>query len=253
MDKETIIQNNSVIATVAQLSLTAIVLVGLSACGGSASNPVQNSSPEAVPAPGTLPSDIGQGAATDAQPDAQIDGVPDTPVESGSSGGVAGPDAEFVVDSEVIANAANVGCLADPATFSNTMLQLINTARLEARMCGIELHNAVDVLGWSDQLAAAARAHATDMSSNNFFSHDGSDGLAVSDRADAAGYAWRAVGENIAAGQTDMAIVHQDWLDSPSHCVNVMGDLFTEAGAACVQDPNSDFIDYWVVVFGTPR
>ena len=52
-----------------------------------------------------------------------------------------------------------------------------------------------------DRLRAAARAHAMDMAQNDFFSHTGSGGSSVADRATATGYLWTTVGENIAAGQ----------------------------------------------------
>jgi len=54
---------------------------------------------------------------------------------------------------------------------------------------------------WNEALARAAQKHSTDMSINNFFSHSGSDGLQVWDRANAEGYEYRYIGENIAAGQ----------------------------------------------------
>ena len=103
---------------------------------------------------------------------------------------------------------------------------------------------------WNNRLAQAAANHANDMVTHNFFSHDGSDGLGVSDRADAVAYNWRAIGENIAAGQRDIEEVHQGWLDSPGHCRNIMNSLYTEVGAACVTSNSADYGTYWVVVFG---
>ena len=130
------------------------------------------------------------------------------------------------------------------------MLELVNATRIEARMCGTLERAAVSTVQWNTSLAAAAQFHANDMTVNNFFSHTGSDGLGVVDRVEATGYVWRAVGENIAAGQLDVAAVHQGWVDSQGHCVNIMNSAFTEVGAACVSDPGTDFGNYWVVVFG---
>lgn len=151
---------------------------------------------------------------------------------------------------QLVAGASGVACDAPLGEFQSTMLAVINESRLSARMCGAANHDAVNTVTWNDQLTVAAHAHAQDMVSFNFFSHDGSDGLSVSDRADAASYNWRAVGENIAAGQVDIAEVHQGWLDSPGHCRNIMNSLYSEVGAACIVSGNSDFGSYWVVVFG---
>ncbi len=157
------------------------------------------------------------------------------------------------VNQELIGAAGTVGCEADPTTFQDTMLEMINASRSEVRMCGDMQRPAVGGLLWNSALTQAAVAHANDMTTHNFFSHDGSDGLSVSQRADTAGYPWRAVGENIAAGQLDIAEVHQGWLDSAGHCVNIMNKLFTEVGAACIRNPQTDFGTYWVVVFGDSK
>ena len=120
-------------------------------------------------------------------------------------------------------------------------------------MCGLSSHDATGTLEWNNQLALAAAAHGRDMATNNFFAHNGTDGLSVDGRADAANYPWRAIGENIAAGQTNHDQVHQDWLDSPEHCRNIMNPVFAEVGAACVRNSNTDFGTYWVVVFGNTK
>ena len=91
------------------------------------------------------------------------------------------------------------------------------------------------------------------MSSNNFFSHTGSDGLQPWDRAVAEGYAYRSIGENIAAGQGSVGEVQSGWMDSPGHCRNIMNSGYVEVGAACVVDSNAQYQRYWTVVFGSPR
>jgi len=180
--------------------------------------------------------------------------VPETTIAGPATPPDAGPqDSSLTLDQFVLDNAVNVGCEAAPSVFNETMLQLINASRTEARMCGLTSHAAVAKVTWNSQLAQAARAHSSDMAANNFFLHVGSDGLTVSDRVDATNYPWRAVGENIAAGQLDQAEVHQGWVDSPGHCRNIMNDAFSEVGAACVRDSGTDFGTYWVVVFGDSK
>ena len=174
-----------------------------------------------------------------------------TPDNSGIDTSDSGVNTSYdAISPQHVANSSNIKCDASIADFQSTMLAVINDSRLSARMCGAASHAAVDSVMWNDRLTAAAVAHAGDMVRFNFFDHTGSDGLSVSDRADSAGYNWRAVGENIAAGQIDVEEVHDGWLASPGHCRNIMNPLYTEVGAACIVTENADFGSYWVVVFG---
>ena len=132
------------------------------------------------------------------------------------------------------------------------MLDLINTARAEARSCGTEFFAATSPLAWNTQLLAAARTHSEDMAQHNFFSHTGSDGSNVGDRATAAGFTWQRIGENIAAGQTSAESAVNGWIDSPGHCRNLMNPNFTEVSVACVENSDSDYNRYWTNVLGTP-
>jgi len=146
---------------------------------------------------------------------------------------------------------ASVACAGSTADIQNNMLYLINAARAQARMCGATLYPAAPALVWNSKLETAALNHSTDMSANNFFSHTGSDGLSVSDRAEAAQYNWRAIGENIAAGQPTSDIAVSEWLESPGHCANIMSDSFEELAVACVYDSGAQYRHYWTQVFGT--
>jgi uncharacterized protein YkwD len=93
------------------------------------------------------------------------------------------------------------------------------------------------------------------MASNNFFSHTGSNGSSVGNRATSAGYSWTAIGENIAAGTSYSAVgaVIQGWIDSPGHCVNLMRSSYKELGAAKVSNASSSYKVYWTQVFGKSR
>jgi len=225
----------------------AALFVGLTACGGGGANsqiqdliPAAAQEAQANPAPGvpvTIPAEI--------TPNSGAVQVADSPVPLVIPG-----LEENVLGQALVEGAASVSCETDVELFNQTMLAVTNASRLVARACGNVASPAVPTLRWNDRLAQAAVAHARDMTTNNFFDHTGSDGMDVPARAEAAGYLWRAVGENIAGGQLDAAEVQQSWLDSPGHCENVMNSLFTEVGAACLSDPNTDFETYWVVVFG---
>jgi uncharacterized protein YkwD len=92
------------------------------------------------------------------------------------------------------------------------------------------------------RLAKAARAHASDMAENGYFSHNSRDGRRFEHRIRAAGYP-RPGAENIAKGQTSAAQVVREWMASPSHRSAMLTCGFTTIGVARVGN-------YWVQEFG---
>lgn len=133
------------------------------------------------------------------------------------------------------------------------VLEHTNAARATSQRCGDRAFAAAPPLVWDAELSAAARVHSRDMARRNRFEHSGPKGGQVGGRATRAGYAWRRVGENIAAGQGSAAQVSAAWLASPHHCVNIMNPKFTQMGAAFDVAPSSDSVIYWTQVFGTPK
>ena len=133
------------------------------------------------------------------------------------------------------------------------VLFLVNEARSQARMCGNESMAAAQPVRLNGKLRSASAAHAEDMARYSYFSHTGRDGFHVSERANKTGYAWRAIGENIASGQLNADLAVQGWLKSPSHCTNLMMPNYTEMGLAFAVNPQSDGGVYWVQVFGLPK
>ena len=81
------------------------------------------------------------------------------------------------------------------------VLALVNEARRRGASCGAQRFAAAAPLAWNDQLAAAALGHARDMAEHEYFDHADRRGRGVGQRAREIGYPWRAIGENIAAGQ----------------------------------------------------
>lgn len=151
------------------------------------------------------------------------------------------------------AGPASVGSSVDKA-FSDRMLELLNAARSVARNCGATAFPAVGPLVWNTQTEQAARAQAEYLQQNNLFSHTGAGGSSVGERLTTTGYVWSTVGENIAAGYTDMAAVVQGWVDSPSHCVNVMNGNFVDLGVVLVPGTSSNtYRTYWGMVLARPR
>jgi uncharacterized protein YkwD len=96
-------------------------------------------------------------------------------------------------------------------------------------------------------LAAAAAEQARHMASAGRISHRGTGGSDVLERAQSHGYKVRAVGENVASGQGTPEVVLVDWLSSPGHRRNILGD-FDDLGLAQAKDESGRI--YWCAVFG---
>ena len=101
------------------------------------------------------------------------------------------------------------------------------------------------------RLAAAAQDHSADMVRRAFFAHESPDGRQVWDRAVAAGYAYRKVAENIAAGQRTAEEVVRGWMGSPGHRANILDGDLTQIGVG--RADGGSYGVYWTQVFGTPR
>jgi hypothetical protein len=110
------------------------------------------------------------------------------------------------------------------------------------------------VLSWNPRLAAAAEQHARAMAEQGFFAHTDPQGRGVAQRASAAGYPWRMVGENLAAGQRTLEEAVRGWLLSDAHCRNLLDDRFVEFGLARVAAarPGDRHRVYWALVLGRP-
>ena len=136
--------------------------------------------------------------------------------------------------------------------FQSNVLLAVNAARAQARSCGNQASPAVAALKWSPPLMVAAAGHSLDMAQRNYFSHTSPEGATTVQRAQQAGYAFVALGENIAAGQVGVESVMQAWLASPGHCLNVMSANYSEVAVACVSTARQQYPTYWTMVLGKP-
>jgi uncharacterized protein YkwD len=133
------------------------------------------------------------------------------------------------------------------------VLELVNKARAERRRCGRRSFDAAPPLTLSPALSRAAAAQAADMAANGFMGHRGSDGSVAGERVNRAGYRWRSVGENVAAGHPDADAVVEGWLESAGHCANIMSPQFAEMGIAFAVAPRSELRIVWAQVFAARR
>lgn len=143
--------------------------------------------------------------------------------------------------------------LGTPLEAGKRVLDLVNAARAQPRQCGDRAFAAAPPLAWNAKLASTAQAHSRDMAQRDQFAHVGRRGDEVGARASRHGYDWRAIGENIAAGQGAVRQVMAGWLASPGHCANIMNAAFTEMGAAYAIDRGSTATIYWTQVFARRR
>ena len=140
----------------------------------------------------------------------------------------------------------------DTRAVSRALLAQVNAARAKPRLCGRQRFAAARPLAWNASLGAAAQGHSKAMAYGNYFAHRDPDGDTSADRARAAGFRGRQIGENIAAGQGSPSKAMAGWLASPGHCANLMSPLFTQVGAAYATDARSDEGVYWTMLFGAP-
>jgi uncharacterized protein YkwD len=116
--------------------------------------------------------------------------------------------------------------LAEPtrpvgANWRREVLQLVNRFRAQYGLKPLKLN---------DQLNRTAQGHSDDMAERDYFDHVTPNGRTVGDRATAAGYRWRTILENIAAGQQDPAEVVAGWIGSPSHRHAMLESDIDDAG-----------------------
>ena len=140
----------------------------------------------------------------------------------------------------------------DTRAVSKALLAQVNAARSKPRLCGRQRFAAARPLAWNAALGTAAQGHSKAMAYGNYFAHQDPDGDMPADRARAAGFRGRQIGENIAAGQGSPSKAMSSWLASPGHCANLMNPMFTQMGAAYASDARSDRGVYWTMLFGAP-
>jgi uncharacterized protein YkwD len=149
----------------------------------------------------------------------------------------------------VAASGADITC--DLAAFEADALRLINQRRAAGARCGARgAFGPAGALVAQSQLTQAALGHSRDMADNDYFSHDSRDGRTMADRVSATGYAWRSLGENIAAGHGSVQQTIDGWMGSDSHCANLMNPDFTEYGLACARNDASRYQSYWTLDLG---
>lgn len=151
-----------------------------------------------------------------------------------------------------LASSTGANCGLDD--FESSLLTRIN----QYRAAGANCHTAGQFaaarpLVWNALLQQAASGHAQDMAVSQYLSHTSLDGRSMFDRINATGYAWRTLGENIAATAPTVNAVVAGWMASDAHCANLMKAALQDVALACVASTAGKYEAYWAMNTGAPR
>ena len=142
------------------------------------------------------------------------------------------------------------------------LLDAINAKRAKGFTCptgGGRAMPAVPAFTWNDKLELAALRHTNVMlvkspEFNKVNPHSGLGDGNPGTRANAVGYKWLVIGENIAGGAPDVSEVIKDWLESTDgHCEAIMDKDFTQIGASKLSTTGGPYATYWTLDFGKPQ
>lgn len=194
-----------------------------SGSGGAASAPA-TVAPAPVGAPGEVAPPVSPEPGAAGAPATPREATPPTPGAADRAPGREG------------STAASPPCAPTPG---QEIVDAVNRIRRGAGLAPLQ----VDV-----RLAEAARNHTADMARRNRLGHDGSDGRQVQHRAEALGYDWLLIAENVASGQPTVADVMGSWMDSPGHRRNILSPDARHMGAAARASAGGRM--YWTQVFG---
>lgn len=109
------------------------------------------------------------------------------------------------------------------------------------------------VLRIDERLNRAAQLHSDDMAKRNYFDHQTPEGSRMTDRADAFGYRWRLLLENIAAGQDNPADAVAGWMRSSEHRAAILNANGRDTGMGhSYRIPDDGGMrHYWTLLIGT--
>lgn len=149
------------------------------------------------------------------------------------------------------ASGTGTGLLTSTCAFSSEPANITDTL---TAINAYRTRNNLPAYTINEQLAKAAQSHANDMACNSLFGHTGSNGSTFQSRAQASGYQYSAVSENVYGSYPPLTGqgVTNWWINDKTdlrHNRNLISDTFTEVGIGYSFFNN---FGYYVVVFGAP-
>ena len=142
--------------------------------------------------------------------------------------------------------------LQSPAAADEALNQTID--RMFRHVNLIRAMNGTGPLKLNKRLTSAAQSHAEDMARRDYVDHRSPDGRALQDRIQSAGYPWRVISENVAAGRSSPIATVDSWMTSAGHRDNMLGRDYRDVGIGYAV-PKGDgkrptYSRYWAIVFG---
>lgn len=114
-----------------------------------------------------------------------------------------------------------------PATsFEESIIAAMNRERVARGLKPLRSNN---------RLAVAASDRVDDMFAKRYFDHVSPDGIDPFTWATRRGYAYRAIGENLATGYRSAESIVNGWMKSPGHRQNILHSAFDEVGLGVAQ------------------
>ncbi len=125
-------------------------------------------------------------------------------------------------------------------------------AEIVARVNEERAQNGLNAVTIDPELTAAAQSYACTMITDDYFGHyHPVTGQGPGERATQAGYLYRAVGENLAAGQRTSLQAMTDWMNSTAgHRENILNPMWVHIGVSIRK--GGKYGTYWVQEFGAP-
>lgn len=127
---------------------------------------------------------------------------------------------------------------AGQSSMKQQVVSLVNAERAKQGLAALKSDS---------RLAEIAQKKAEDMAKNGYFSHTSPTYGSAFDMLKAAGYTYKAAGENIAMGQKSAASVMNGWMNSSGHRANILSSSYEKIGVG--HAISSDGTPYWVQIF----
>jgi uncharacterized protein YkwD len=137
---------------------------------------------------------------------------------------------------------ADTAAARNPEAAQSAVLCIVNAERAARGLPGVAPEGRLD---------AAAQGHSDDMAQRGYFDHVTPEGRTPADRAEAAGYPYGALYENIALGQTTARQVMTGWMRSTGHCRGVLAPEPVHLGVGLSLRGSQG--PAWTQLFGLPR
>jgi uncharacterized protein YkwD len=130
------------------------------------------------------------------------------------------------------------------AIYGAVLVNLANQDRVKANLAELKVNPILE---------KAAQMKADDMAAKSYFAHNTPDGKTPWYWFKEAGYEYSVAGENLAVNFQDSGEVHQAWVNSRGHFLNIINPRFTEIGIATSSGTYKGRSAVFVVqLFGNP-